>query len=303
MTRHGPDLSALVLDDGPRARCSLWWTGTPTLEGAHIGYIGHYAALDAGSGREILTWACRRLAEAGCARAIAPIDGNTWRRYRLLTERGAEPPFFLEPDNPDDMPEHFAAAGFRPLADYFSSLNNDLAIRDPRAIEAEQRLEKAGIRIRPLDPTRFHEELRAVHAVSLTAFPQNFLYAPISEEEFVAMYAGLEKQLRPELVLLAEAKDRVVGFLFAIPDLAQAARGQPIDTMIAKSMAVLPEYGGLGLGGVLMERAHAAGRALGYRRSIHALMHQDNRSRRLSSRTAHVIRRYTLYERMLRHDA
>jgi GNAT superfamily N-acetyltransferase len=104
-------------------------------------------------------------------------------------------------------------------------------------------------------------------------------------------------------VLLAEAKDRVVGFLFAIPDLAQAARGQPIDTMIAKSMAVLPEYGGIGLGGVLMERAHAAGRSLGFRRSIHALMHQDNRSRRLSSRTARVIRRYTLYERLLRRDA
>src|SRR5262249_45893906 len=181
--------------------------------------------------------------------------------------------------------------------------NADLAARDPRAVETEHRLAKAGLRVRSLDPSRFFEELRGIHAVSLTAFPQNFLYAPISEEEFVAMYAPLEKHIRAELVLLAESKDRVVGFLFAIPDLAQAARGQPIDTMIAKSMAVVPEYGGLGLGGVLMDRVHAAGHALGYRRSIHALMHQDNRSRRLSSRTAHVIRRYTLYERMLRHDA
>jgi len=29
------------------------------------------------------------------------MDGSTWHRYRLPTERGAEPTFFLEPDNPE----------------------------------------------------------------------------------------------------------------------------------------------------------------------------------------------------------
>ena len=44
-------------------------------------------------------------------RAVGPLDGSTWRRYRLVTERGVEPPFFMEPDNPDDWP------GKRPDAD------------------------------------------------------------------------------------------------------------------------------------------------------------------------------------------
>ena len=57
-----------------------------------------------------------RLAAERCTIAIGPVDGNTWQRYRLITEPGTEPPFFLEPDNPDAWPGQFTAAGFTPLA-------------------------------------------------------------------------------------------------------------------------------------------------------------------------------------------
>ena len=56
---------------------------------------------------------------------------------------------------------------------------------------------------------------------------------------------------------------------------------------------------GMGLGGVLMDEVQQAARALGYRRAIHALMHDDNRSRRLSDRYARTIRRYALFSKPL----
>ena len=64
-------------------------------------------------------------------------------------------------------------------------------------------------------------------------------------------------------------------------------------------MAVAPGRQHAGLGSVLMDRAHQAARELGYRRVIHALMHEANASRRLSSRTASTIRRYALLARTL----
>ena len=88
------------------------------------------------------------------------------------------------------------------------------------------------------------DELKAVHALSLTAFADNFLYSPICQEEFLAMYGQLRAHLRPDLILMAEQAGQLIGFMFGVPDLAQAQRGQPITRAIAKSMAVHPDHGG-----------------------------------------------------------
>ncbi len=227
------------------------------------------------------------------------MDGNTWQRYRLLTERGSEPPFFLEPDNPDEWPGQFTAAGFTPLATYCSALNSDLTAEDPRTADLARRVADLGITVQPLRPERFDEEMRRVHALSLLSFRDNFLYTPIGEADFLAQYAPVRPHMRPDLVLLAESGGELVGYIFAIPDLLQAQRGRPVDTAIVKTMAVRPDQGGLGLGSLLMARCEQASRAAGFTRAIHALFHEANRSGKISGHTARVIRRYTLFARPL----
>jgi predicted N-acetyltransferase YhbS len=300
LARHRPDESWAVADGGNVvARCSLWWADAPPLAGQRIGAVGHYAAASADAAGPLLDHACQRLAANDCTLAVGPMDGNTWRRYRLLTDRGTEPPFLLEPDNPDDWPAHFTGSGFTPLAEYYSAVNDDLTQTDPRHGAVRRRIADRGITLRPLNPDRFEDELRAIHALSLASFTQNFLYTPIGEEEFLAQYRGVRPHVRPELVLMAEREGQLVGFLFMIPDLLQAKRGQPIDTVIFKTMAVHPEHRGSGLGGLLMALGHEAAHRLGYRRAIHALMHAANPSRRISGHTARTIRRYTLFARPL----
>ncbi len=49
-----------------------------------------------------------------------------------------------------------------------------------------------------------------------------------------------------------------MGFMFAIPDLLQARRGVPIDTVILKTIAVDPAMSGMGLGGALMDLVQRA---------------------------------------------
>jgi GNAT superfamily N-acetyltransferase len=72
-----------------------------------------------------------------------------------------------------------------------------------------------------------------------------------------------------------------------------------VDTAIVKTMAVHPNHSGVGLGSLLMARCQQAARAAGFARAIHALFHEANRSGRISSHTARVIRRYTLFARPL----
>ncbi len=111
---------------------------------------------------------------------------------------------------------------------------------------------------------------------------------------------SLASLLAPKLAQIAETDERAVGFLLVVPDWLQAQRGERIDTAIAKTAAVLPGYTRRGLSILLAERAQVAGRTLGYTRAIHALMREDNVSRRLSSAYhGRIIRRYTLYTKEL----
>jgi len=296
---HDPDLHlCAVIEPGEvRAHCSLWWNEVPPIAAHKVGVIGHYASAGDTAAADLLEEALDTLRHHGCTVAIGPMDGNTWRHYRFVTEFGAEPPFFLEPANPPARPLQFERAGFKPLAGYFSALSTNLALEDKRIAQHTARLAERGVTIRTAEGENLDEQLGRIYKVSLIAFAQNFLYTELSECAFRAQYAKVLPYVRPELVLLAECGTELVGYLFAIPDLAQAARGEPIDTFLIKTVAILPNKDLRGLGSVLVARAHQQGMRFGFRRSIHALMHENNISRNISGRYAANMRRYTLYSR------
>jgi len=264
-----------------------------------VGIVGHFQADFPQTGVAILGEAVARLRSEGCTLAIGPMDGNTWRRYRVLTERGNEPTFFLEPDNPDWWAQAFEGSGFLPLSTYSSSLVTDLSRSDLRAARAFERLSRDGVVIRSLNVGDFEGDLRRIYRVSVASFTENYLYTEVSEEDFLAQYLPYREKIRPELVLLAEQAGQPVGYLFTLPDYAEAQRGKAIRTVIGKTLAVLPgrRYGGLGV--VLVGMLHARARSLGYDRLIHALQHETNQVRNISGFFGEVMRRYTLYSRRL----
>lgn len=301
---HRPDARWAARDGGAvLARCSLWWRETPLHGGERSGVIGHFdAAPGAGeAARALLEHACRQLAARGASLAIGPMDGNTWRAYRLVSDAGSEPPFLLEPWNPLEWNAHFAAAGFAPLATYHSSATRDLASQDERVPQAAGRLRAGGVRLRALDPARFVEELERIHALSVDAFARNFLFTPVSREEFVAQYRPIERYVDPRLVLVGERGGELGGFLFAVPDLLQAQRGAKVDTVVVKTVAVRPGRAYAGLGAWLAAECHGRAAQAGFTRAVHALMHDANNSANISRRYAQVLRRYTLYARKLAH--
>lgn len=300
LARQRVDAHYLVMDGVEvAARASLWWREAPTQEGERLGTLGHFAADDERAAGLVLSQCLKRLRDQGCTLAVGPMDGNTWRSYRFVTEPGEEAPFFLEPTNPPTYPALFLAAGFTPLAEYTSARVRDLATVDERIPQAAARLKSAGIDWRPLNMRHFEEELRAIYRLSVQSFTRNFLYTPIEQEEFLAQYRVVAPYVRPELTLMAEREGELLGYLFGIPDLNQAQRGQEVDTFIVKTVAVLPERRAAGLGSVLVAESQRIALERGYRHAIHALMHQSNNSRNISAHYAQTMRRYTLYQRRL----
>jgi hypothetical protein len=274
----------------------LWWSAAPALPGERVGLIGTWRPGADPVG--LLHACCARLRTAGCTLAIGPMDGSTWKPYRLTTWRGEHPRFALEPDTPDDWPGFWLAAGFTVEATYYSALVEPILLHDPRLPAVESRLSNAGVSIRELDPAHYDDELRRIHRVALAAFAGNHLYTPLPAADFVAQYQMARPLLRPGLCWLAERGGEAVGFVFTVPDAEQQRRGAPVDTLIVKTLAVLPERALAGLGKLLTVRAHHGGAALGLTRAIHALMHEGNHSRNLTG-DARVIRRYSLFRRPL----
>jgi GNAT superfamily N-acetyltransferase len=255
------------------------------------------------------------------------MDSNTWGSYRLVTESlpivapsdhamavsGIPAAFFLEVTNPPEWKQEFLKAGFHEIASYCSSmvpdltnddLTNDLTNGRRDITPRETQLAQRGIRIRPFDRDQFDSDLYTIYGIASEAFTNNFLYSPISWPEFALLYYPLREVINSDFVFVAEVQGQPVGFIFALPDLLQdrsrAESDAQFDTVIIKSLGVLPAFKGLGLGSVLVDRVHRSAMTQGYKRAIHALMRDDNKAaRQISAHTAHVFRRYGLFARHL----
>lgn len=279
-----------------QARCSLWYKEKILLADKVAGFIGHYDAINEEAALVLLNHAFAQLEQYNCAVAIGPMDGNTWRRYRFISERGHDPVFFLEPSNPDYYPKHFLFAGFQPLAQYFSALNINLTLRDPKADAIENRFKTAGISLRPFSKQNSNADLNAIFQLSLQSFQSNFLYSPIAEDEFMEKYQTLLPVIKANFLLIAEDKGIPVGFVLALPNYNE---GNKPETIILKTVARHPANKYAGLGRFLVDKVQKEAFENDYSRVIHALMIDRNVSGKISLRYASPIRKYTLYSRQL----
>ncbi|MFT5434295.1 MAG: GNAT superfamily N-acetyltransferase [Myxococcota bacterium] len=241
---------------------------------------------------ELLKVACNWCRVRGCTDVLAGVSRNTWYPFRIvLSGFDALPPFSGEPQNVPNLATRLAARGFEPVAHYESTWGGDstrfLAAGQPK-IEAAQ---AAGYMIRPFDPAHAPRDLAFVHGVILKAFepPANYLFHPISLEEFLAVLGPATGRLDPGLFLLATARDgSPAGFIYSTPE------GDDIASI--KTLAVVPEHRSTGLGGALGALTHRACIERGRPRIIHALMRTANHSRAIDVTAGYeVLRRYAVF--------
>lgn len=265
--------------------CSLWWSHTPRLAGRRTGFVGSWPGIAGEAGTALLSAAKQRLHVAGCEVAVGPIDGSTWHRYRLVVEDCGDAPFFFEPTMRDDG--SFAAAGFRPIAEYRSNV----VATGPGRVEPPD-----GTRFRSFRRNDAVRELGLFHAIAVEAFRDAFLYAPIACEDFLALYCPVLPLVDADLALIAERNGRPVGFVFAVPEPGRAR-------VVIKTVAVRDTVRGRGIGTALMRAVEARAHERGHGEAVHALAHDRNASLRFSRGRGRLLRRYALLGCALGPDA
>lgn len=295
-----PDARLLVAgEDGEvKGHAGLWWREAPPMEGERIGAVGGFFANDEESARALLAEAEERLRKEGCSLAVGPMNGNTWRRYRFADESDGREAFLLEPVNPPKYPGWWRMAGYSELSCYSSSV---MPLDGTEAVPAalRSRIERSGVVLRPLEVGRYDDELRTIHALSLKAFSNNFLYTPLEEEGFLGSYRKVKAFVDPEFVIIAEKDGDACGFVFGIADLEALKRGAA-PALIVKTLAVDPSARCAGLGSLLVDELHRAGRRKGFTEAIHALQHENNTSLKITGRhQGRAFRKYVLFSKRL----
>lgn len=270
----------VIAVDGARVRL---FPDAPSLAGLRTVALGEFDCEDAEAGAAVLRRAVAAARAEGYAAALGPMDGDTWRRHRLVVESDGRPPFLMEPSNPAHHPAAFELAGLAVVSRYVSAARPATPPDRPGAAPAE-------VSLRGFRPADARRELAAIHALSLKAFAGNAFYKPIALDAFLDSYRPVLPMLDHELVLLAEtAAGDLAGFLFAIPDYAE---GPAPRSVILKTYASTRK----GVGSLLAARLHQTVADRGFSTVIHALMHEDNLSVRHSDNTgAAPFRRYALW--------
>ncbi|MDR0315102.1 MAG: GNAT family N-acetyltransferase [Oscillospiraceae bacterium] len=242
------------------------------------GYIGCFEMKDKEVGKRQLAEYVNDLKSAGHKRIIAPINGDTWHTYRLVSWSEDEPFFPMEPQNPLWYNEVLVEAGFKPLKKYSSGkfpLGNIESTKNDK------------IKIRNFNKAESRHDLERIYELSLQGFDENFLYNDISKDEFLKLYQPLLPMLDEELMIFAVKDGKTAGFIFTF------LSGE---NLILKTMAVLPEFRSSGIGAALMNHVLMTGQEKGLRTAVAALMSEENYSQRIVGKYgSKKFREYTLY--------
>jgi GNAT superfamily N-acetyltransferase len=161
----------------------------------------------------------------------------------------------------------------------------------------------------------FQGDVERVWDVYGKAWQRNWGFVPMSKEEFFAMGKEMKQILKPELVLIGEVGDRVVGFALALPDVNVAlkpANGKLLPTGLLKilyyqrliksvrvlALGVVEEFRPSGLAAAFYATLVRNARKLGYGDTEMSWILEDNTlmNRSLEVMGAKRYKTYRIYE-------
>jgi len=283
------------------AKATCYFKNTPEIEGEKVGAIGEFETDSEENGVKILNKCEEILKEKGVKFIVAPMNGNTWKKYRTLKYSNGEPTFLLENVSPIQHNDILKKSGFTELHTYTSTKGFIKDAYESETLEMiENKLAEENIVIRKFDKVNYMNDLKKIYNISIKSFSRNPFYTSIKEEEFIEQYKPYIDMVDEELILIAEKEGQEVGFVFCIPDFNELKREGKISTLILKTIAVLPEYEELAIGNIMLRKIAKTAQNKNFEKWIFAFMYSNNTSQKMAKRNkTEIIREYALYGKEL----
>jgi hypothetical protein len=183
-----------------------------------VGWFGQLESLDDPAVFEALFEAALDWLRAqGCELVQGPFDLGVNQGCGLLVEGRDRPPMVMMNHAPACYAEHLEAMGFRKAMDLFAYLLPPDFEAPPAMQRLTQRLAPK-MRLRPLDFSRFDQELSLLRDIFNDAWSRNWGFVPLTEAEFQAMGRELRQVIRPAYTCVAEIDGEAAGFIVGLPN-------------------------------------------------------------------------------------
>jgi GNAT superfamily N-acetyltransferase len=220
--------------------------------------------------------------DRGARSITGPFSPTVHDEVGVLVEGFDTPPAFLTSYNPPYYERLLRGAGLLPEMDL---LGYSMTTRTPVPERVERvvrrLLDRGTVSIRTVDMTRFDEDAETIRRLYNACWESNWGFEAMDEKEFSFLASGLRRILDPDLLLIAEAAGRPVGFSLALPDLNVALahiRGRLFPTGLLRlllearnihrvrvaALGTLPEFRKRGLDGLLYIETYRRGADKGY---------------------------------------
>ena len=164
--------------------------------------------------------ACGWLRGHALTSAVGPVSPARNYTGGLLVEGDPGPPYLMMPHNPPWYLDRLAEQGFEKAIDLLALLMQDSAeagVARWRRI-AERIRSRSGAHVRPIDMSRFEEEVRLILDIFNDAWRDNWGFVPMNEGELVLLAKELRPVFDPRFCGFVVVGGQDVGFHLALPD-------------------------------------------------------------------------------------
>lgn len=250
---------------------------------APIGLFGSYECIDSSVGSTLLLETARTwLKERGMRRMRGPWSFAS-QEWGFVVKGFDTPPMILAPYNPDYYNKQMVDFGLKKAKDllvFEADARRGYEIPEIYLKAANEIAQKNGISVRALNLKKLKDDVKAIVEVTNKSIRPNWGFVPVTEAEADDIVRSMKEIVDPDLVLIAEAGGRAVGFVVVLPDLNLILKGlkgrlfpfgflrllfgmKKIHQYRIWALGVIPEYQRLAIDTLLYVKLHDALRAKG----------------------------------------
>lgn len=268
--------------------------------GSRIGFFGFFEVeQDYAAAAALLDAARDWLLARGVTAMRGPgeYSNATHERQAVLVDGFSDPPTVELTHNPPFYEEFLERWGLSKVKDYHAHIIDLDAVPEQRlAAIARAVRERGRLETRPLDMSRFNEDVQLVVRLYNEAWAANWGFLPLTVEEADALATTLKPIVDPGLVRFAFANGEPAAVLGALPDPNWALRprwrwyGDSDLVRIARLLAsrkriprmrlmffgIRPAYRQMGVDALLFEESYRYARSKGYRKCEASMLLEDN---------------------------
>lgn len=217
-----------------------------------------------------------------------PINGSIWHQYRCVKETNGSPWFktemlteayyynLLQSQNQSAEIEYFSAS--REPYDIVLKLINP---------ESLSKMKSYGFSMKVAEDVT-PSDLKIIANISRQVFKDNWGYTELNDQEFAGLYSAHEINKNLNALYLLYKGDVIIGFCSTFKE--------NDSTLLLKTICVLPEYRGLGLGNALAYKIHEDAKKGGIKKIIYALIREGNSISNFPKEGTVTMRRYSAFE-------